>query len=138
MNSQPSGDLTPETGSPTDISRVGREIPPPAHERTAADEASTAPWEAIASDADFKSLLAAKARFIWPATIFFTVYYFALPIMVGWYPDFMKTKVTGEVNIAYLFALSQFFMAWALAFFYVLAATGWDKRAAAILAKFKR
>ena len=41
-------------------------------------------------------------------------------------------------NIAYLFALSQFFMAWGLAFLYVKAAAGWDKSAAALLAKFPK
>ena len=36
------------------------------------------------------------------------------------------------------FALSQFFMAWILAFLYVAAAAGWDRQAAAVLAKFNR
>jgi uncharacterized membrane protein (DUF485 family) len=40
------------------------------------------------------------------------------------------------VNIAYLFALSQFFMAWVLAFIYVVAAAGWDRSERALLAKF--
>ena len=96
------------------------------------------PWDAIAADPDFKSLIAAKLRFIVPSTIFFTVYYFTLPVLVGWWPDLMATKVLGDVNLAYLFALSQFFMAWTLAFLYVRAAAGWDKRAAAVLEKFKK
>jgi uncharacterized membrane protein (DUF485 family) len=49
----------------------------------------------------------------------------------------MDQKVVGEVNLAYLFALSQFFMAWILAFLYVGAAAGWDRQAVALLAKFK-
>jgi uncharacterized membrane protein (DUF485 family) len=34
----------------------------------------------------------------------------------------MSIKVIGEVNLAYLFALSQFFMAWTMASLYVKAA----------------
>src|SRR5258708_3439862 len=121
MSLQPSGDLTPKSAAPTDVAPLGRSGPTPAHERTAAQEADMAKWDAIEADADFKKLLAAKARFIIPSTIFFVVYYFTLPILVGWWPDLMKTKVIGQVNLAYVFALSQFFMAWSLAFFYVKA-----------------
>ncbi len=137
MSTQPSGDLTPESASPTDIAPLGRSGPPPAHERTGADDAADAPWDAIAADADFKKLLSAKARFILPVSIFFVVYYFALPVLVGWWPELMKTKI-GSVNLAYLFALSQFFMAWIVAGFYVVKAAGWDKAAAAVLAKFSK
>ncbi len=47
--------------------------------------------------------------------MFFIVYYFALPLLVGYAPQLMATKVFGVVNVAYLFALSQFFMAWLIA-----------------------
>lgn len=93
-------------------------------------------WNAIARDADFKALVRRKLKLVVPATVFFVVYYFALPVGVGWFPDFMKHKVWGDLNIAYLFALSQFFMAWFLAFIYVLAAAGWDRSERLLLAKF--
>lgn len=93
-------------------------------------------WNAIARDPDFKALVCRKIKLVVPATVFFIVYYFALPISVGWFPDFMAQKIWGNVNIAYVFALSQFFMAWALALVYVLAATGWDRNVRLLLAKF--
>ena len=93
-------------------------------------------WNAIAKDSDFKALVRRKLKLVVPATVFFVVYYFALPVGVGWFPDFMNQKVWGDVNIAYLFALSQFFMAWVLAFIYVVAAAGWDRRERSLLAKF--
>ena len=130
-------DLTPETAAPTDVAPLGRGAEKPAHERTADEDRDAADWDGIAGDADFKKLLADKARFIVPASVFFIVYYFALPVLVGWFPDLMKTKV-GSVNIAYLFALSQFFMAWIVAGFYVVKAAGWDKSAAGLLAKFNK
>jgi uncharacterized membrane protein (DUF485 family) len=64
------------------------------------------------------------------------VYYFLLPIGVGWFPEFMQKPVWADMNLAYLFALSQFFMSWALAFVYVVAAAGWDRRETALLANF--
>lgn len=137
MSSQTPRDFTPESGGPTDVAPIGRSDSKPAHEMTADEERGNINWDAIAADADFKKLVAAKIRFIAPTTVFFLVYFFALPILVGWFPDLMKTKV-GTVNYAYLFALSQFLMAWAVAAIYVGKAAGWDKAAEALLAKFKK
>jgi uncharacterized membrane protein (DUF485 family) len=137
MSSQTPRDFTPESGGPTDVTPVGRTGPKPAHELTAEEERGNVNWNAIAADADFKKLLASKIGFILPMTIFFLVYYFALPVLVGWFPDLMKTKV-GSVNVAYLFAFSQFFMAWIVAGIYVNKAAGWDKAAANVLSKFKK
>ena len=72
-----------------------------------------------------------------PATLFFVIYYFALPVLVGFARPFMQTVVIGPVNIAYLFALSQFFMAWILAWLYVRAADRFDARAKALLEKLR-
>jgi uncharacterized membrane protein (DUF485 family) len=61
------------------------------------------------------------------ATVFFVSYYFALPVLVGYAPELMSTPVWGPVNIAYLFALSQFFVAWGIAWLYVRAANRFDE-----------
>jgi uncharacterized membrane protein (DUF485 family) len=94
------------------------------------------PWEQIDRDPDFRALLADKIKFVVPATIFFLVYYFALPVLVGYAPELMSRPILGELNAAYLFALSQFFMAWILAALYVRVAMRWDREAAAVLKKF--
>jgi uncharacterized membrane protein (DUF485 family) len=86
-------------------------------------------WDRIAETREFKDLLAIKKTFIIPAFLFFIVYYFLLPILVGYAPEFMSTKVIGMVNLAYLFALSQFFMAWTVAWLYVKAANNFDRLA---------
>ncbi len=130
-------DLTPESAAPTDIAPLGRTGHKPAHEKTAVEDRDAANWDAIAADDDFRKLLASKARFIIPATIFFVIYYFTLPVLVGWFPKLMATEIFGRMNLAYAFALSQFFMAWILAFLYVAVAAGWDRQASAILAKFQ-
>ena len=90
-------------------------------------EATKTEWDRIAATQQFKDLMATKKVFIVPAFIFFVVYYFALPILVGYAPNFMATKVIGVVNIAYLFALSQFFVAWLIAGLYVKAANDFDR-----------
>jgi len=84
-------------------------------------------YEEIEGGPEFKALQKAKLNFIVPATIFFLLYYFALPVLVGFFgvnsdgtPGFMDTRVFPGVSIAYLFALSQFIMAWILAFIYLL------------------
>jgi uncharacterized membrane protein (DUF485 family) len=95
-------------------------------------------WDIVANNEEFKALMAAKARFIVPATLFFVAYYFALPILVGYAPQFMSTPVWGPVNIAYLFALSQFFVAWIIAWLYVRAANRFDAMAHNVLAHLER
>jgi uncharacterized membrane protein (DUF485 family) len=138
MPSKDASDFTPDSEAPTDIAPLGRAGRKPSHELTAQEDDDVANWNAIAADPEFKQLLSAKARFILLATIFFIIYYFTLPVLVGWFPDVMERKVIGEVNWAYLFALSQFFMAWILAFLYVGAAAGWDRQAAALVSRFRR
>lgn len=86
-------------------------------------------WDAIAARPGFKRLLKDKARFIIPMCVFFLSYYFALPLLNGLAPEFMAKKVSGNVNIAYLFALSQFFMTWIVAILYARVAGKFDKEA---------
>lgn len=129
------GDFTPTVGAETDVSPLGRSTTKPKHELTADEEPDVADWDRVAAMEEFKKLLASKRKFIIPATIFFVVYYFALPILVGYAPGLMDRRVFGVVNLAYLFALSQFFMAWIIAALYVRAAGKWDEMARNIIAK---
>jgi uncharacterized membrane protein (DUF485 family) len=96
-------------------------------------EGTQTEWDRIAATKQFKDLMATKKVFIVPAFVFFVTYYFALPILVGYAPNLMSTKVIGPVNLAYLFALSQFFVAWLIAWLYVRAASGFDELAKDII-----
>lgn len=126
-------DPTPIVGAPTDVAPISRGGPKPAHERTADEEADVVDWKTLAASAGFKELIRAKRRFIVPATLFFVLYYFALPVLVGYARPFMETRVFGSVNVAYLFALSQFFVAWIIAALYVRAAAKFDRMAADVI-----
>jgi len=129
------GDLTPIVGAATDVASLGHLGTKPPHELTAGEDSDPVEWRRITETAEFKNLLKAKRRFILPATLFFIVYYFALPVLVGYAPALMSTKVLGVVNIAYLFALSQFFMAWVIAALYLRAASRFDKLEQRIIEK---
>jgi uncharacterized membrane protein (DUF485 family) len=89
-------------------------------------------WDRVAAMDEFKLLLLAKVEFVVPAVITFVVYYFLLPISVGYFPQFMDKRI-GPVNLAYLFALSQFFVAWLIAFLYVRQARKFDDFGARII-----
>ncbi|HZS09371.1 MAG TPA: DUF485 domain-containing protein [Blastocatellia bacterium] len=129
------GDLTPVVGAETDVAPLGRDRQKPAHELTADEDVDVADWERVAATDEFKRLVAEKRKFIVPATVFFITYYFALPVLVGYAPQLMDRKVFGVINLAYLFALSQFFMAWVIAALYVRAAGRFDEMARRIISR---
>lgn len=90
-------------------------------------------WAELEAKPEFRALLARKKAFIVPAFLFFMIYYLALPVLVGYYPELMKRRLWGEVNVAYVFAFSQFIMAWVMAWLYVRVAAQWDREAAAVI-----
>lgn len=122
-------DPTPIIAAPTDVAPLTHGTPKPRHELTADEEAGVVDWEKLAASERFRNLLKAKRKFVVPAMIFFIVYYFALPVLIGYARPFMERRVLGPVNLAYLFALSQFFMAWIIAWLYVRAAARFDRMA---------
>ena len=89
----------------------------PATGRLAGEEAVTA-TEAVGKDPEMVELENRHRRFVWPATAFFLIYYMALNVLAGTAPDLMGTKVFGEFTFGYLFALSQFLMAFVVAWVY--------------------
>jgi uncharacterized membrane protein (DUF485 family) len=106
---------------------VGKTLPgqkaPPVPEVPPEVAADSAHWEGLEETPEFKQLVKARWRFVAPATIFFLAYYFALPLSNGLFPNLMRTEIIGHINLAYLFALSEFVMAWVLAYFYIRQAT---------------
>ena len=128
-------DLTPEVGAATDVAPLGRAEAKPPHELTAAEDSNPVDWSRVTRMPEFRAMVRAKLRFIIPATLFFVVYYFALPVLVGYAPGLMSKRVIGVVNIAYLFALSQFFMAWIIAALYLRAAAKFDKMEHKVIVK---
>jgi uncharacterized membrane protein (DUF485 family) len=85
--------------------------------RMSAEEAVTA-TEAVGKDPEMVELENRHRRFVWPATIFFLIYYMALNVLAGTSPGLMGKKLVGEFTFGYLFALSQFVMAFVVAWVY--------------------
>ena len=91
-------------------------------------------WAAIDADPRFQALHRKKTLFLWGLMIFSTVYYFLLPIGAAYFQDLFKVKVWGVVNVGILFALSEFIVAWTIAFVYSKKANAeFDSMAKAII-----
>jgi uncharacterized membrane protein (DUF485 family) len=88
-------------------------------------------YSEIASSPAFKELMRKKKNFILPMTIFFFVYYFALPIMTA-YSTVLNGKAFGDITWAWVFAFSQFVMTWTLCILYSRRAAKFDEITARI------
>ena len=82
-------------------------------------------WVRVERTSAFKELVRAKKAFIIPATIFFMVFYFGLPVLAG-FTTVLDAKVWGPLTLAYLYAFAQFAMTWILMHLYVSRANRWD------------
>jgi len=83
-------------------------------------------WSRIAASPEFRELAARRRKVVRPAFLFFFLYFLALPILVGFAPRLMSTRVVGTVTVAYLFALSQFVVGGFIAWLYVRASSRLD------------
>nr|WP_271636749.1 DUF485 domain-containing protein [Solicola gregarius] len=85
------------------------------------DELPTTKHEAyvrVFDDPDFKELRKRYSTFVVPMTIAFLVWYFLYVVCSNWAPDFMSTKVVGNINIALVFGLLQFVTTFVIAYLY--------------------
>lgn len=79
---------------------------------------SSVDWVAIARDPRFQELHRKKSRFLWGLMAFSVIYYFLLPVGAVYWVELFSKQVWGPVNIGLLFALSEFIVAWGIAYFY--------------------
>jgi uncharacterized membrane protein (DUF485 family) len=100
-------------------------------------DTATIQWSGIASDPRFKRLHARKAAFLWGLMAFSVVYYFLLPIGAGLFPQVYGIRVWGPVNLGLAFALSQFVVAWGIAWFYAVKAAQFDAMAEEIVRELR-
>jgi len=90
-------------------------------------------WKAIDEDPRFQALHKRKVGFLTALMVFSLIYYFLLPIGAAYFQDVYKIKVWGPVNVGLLFALSQFVVAWGIAWYYSRKAAGFDTAAAELV-----
>ncbi|WP_018663527.1 DUF485 domain-containing protein [Heyndrickxia acidiproducens] len=89
-------------------------------------------FEKIAASTGFQRLMAAKKRFIVPLTVFFLVFYFALPVLTS-YSKVLNQPFAGDITWAWVFAFLQFIMTWVLCTMYVNKAVFFDRMAQKVL-----
>ena len=89
-------------------------------------------WAAIDADPRFQELHSRKTRFLWGLMVFAVIYYFLLPIGAAYFPNLYAIRVFGVINVGLVFALSQFLVAWGIAFIYAKRAQQFDAMAEAI------
>lgn len=75
-------------------------------------------WSAIARNPKYLELKRKKRVFLFSWWAASTLYYFMLPVLSGYFPELFKTKIVGVINFGYLFILSQFVVAFAVAILY--------------------
>ena len=76
---------------------------------------------------EFRELVAARRRFVVPATVFFLVWYLGFILLAGYAPDFMGDSVYEGLTVGYVLALSQFLMTAVLGVLYLRRARKvWD------------
>ena len=96
--------------------------------------ANTLNWAAIDADPRFQDLHRKKQSFLTGLMIFSVAYYFLLPIGAAYFPALFNVKVWGPINIGLLFALSEFIVAWLIAWYYAKRANAtFDPMAAEIV-----
>jgi uncharacterized membrane protein (DUF485 family) len=82
-------------------------------------------WIRVERTSAFQEFSRSRKAFIIPATIFFFVFYFGLPVLAA-FTTILDAKVIGAINLAYLYAFAQFAMTWILMHLYVSRANRWD------------
>jgi uncharacterized membrane protein (DUF485 family) len=76
-------------------------------------------WSAVAQSREFRELIAARRRFVLPATIFFLAWYLGFILLAGYAPGFMARSVYQGLTVGYCLALTQFVVVGTLGIMYL-------------------
>ena len=98
-------------------------------------ESTQMDWKAVVADPRFQALHRKKTAFLWGLMVFSVAYYFMLPVGAAYFQELFRIKVFGPVNVGILFALSEFIVAWGIAFIYARKANAEFDVAAAEIVK---
>jgi uncharacterized membrane protein (DUF485 family) len=76
-------------------------------------------FEEVETSEQFARLKKRHRGFVWPLTIAFIIWYFAYVLLASYAPEFMSTKVIGNINLGLLLGLGQFVSTFAITTWYV-------------------
>ena len=75
-------------------------------------------YDRLHETAEFTELRRRYRGFAFPATVAFLSWYLLYVVMSMWAPDFMSTKLWGNINVALVFGLLQFVTTFLIAWLY--------------------
>jgi uncharacterized membrane protein (DUF485 family) len=85
-----------------------------------ADDRPQIDWERAEHSPEFQELVAARRRFVLPATIFFLAWYIAFILLAGYAESFMGERfLIDGLTVGYTLALTQFVMVFVLGLSYL-------------------
>ncbi|MDX6381412.1 MAG: hypothetical protein QOI57_2436 [Rubrobacteraceae bacterium] len=83
-------------------------------------------WVRVERTAAFQAFARKRKAFLIPATIFFLVFFFGLPVLAA-FTTVLDGRAVGSLTWAYVYGFAQFVMTWVLMHIYVHQANKWDE-----------
>lgn len=107
-------------------------------DRSTTQPGAAARYSEVQQSSEFRDLRRRFRRFVFPLTAVFLAWYFLYVLLSSFAPDFMATKVWGNITVGLIFGLLQFVTTFAITMIYVRwADREFDPRAEALAAKIK-
>ena len=76
-------------------------------------------WRSIEGSPEFRELVAARRRFVLPASIFFLAFFLVYLLLAALAPGLMGTTVWGGATLGFLLAVAQVLMTFAVTILYL-------------------
>ncbi len=76
-------------------------------------------YQRVQASEEFQDLRKRFRGFVFPATVFFLVWYFVYVLLAAFAPGFMSIKVVANINVGLIFGLLQFVTTFGITILYV-------------------
>lgn len=95
-------------------------------------------YQLVQASPEFQALRSTLRRFVFPVTLAFLAWYMLYVVLSGYARGFMSHKLIGNINVAFVFGLTQFVSTFAIAAWYERhASENLDPRADALRAEIE-
>jgi uncharacterized membrane protein (DUF485 family) len=88
-------------------------------DRSITEPGSEARFTEVQQTSEFRALRARFRKFVFSLTVLFLAWYFLYVLLSSFAPDFMGTKVAGNITVGLIFGLLQFVSTFAITIIYV-------------------
>ena len=89
-------------------------------------------WETIHASPSFRSLMRSRRRTVLSLGAVAGAYYFSIPALLAWFPDFFKLQLAPGINLGVAFAVSQYPLGIVIALIFMWKMSVLGRRAAAL------